>query len=70
MTKINEKVREWRKTNNYTLKQAGTVLGFSASYLCEIETGEKEFTTALIRSYLEADPNFFKADDFYQQTPH
>lgn len=66
MDTVNEKVRNWRKAQNYTLKQAANLLELSPSYLCEIETGKRDFTHAVIQKYLNAAPNFFEANDFYQ----
>jgi len=66
METVNEKVRNWRKTQKMTLKTAATVLELSPSYLSEIETGKRDFTSAVIRKYLAAAPDFFEANDFYQ----
>lgn len=65
-----EKIRKWRlKRKRYTLSEASNVLGFAVSYLSDIENGKRDFTVPLIQAYLDADPRFFRASDFFKQKP-
>ena len=53
----------------YTLKQASGVLGLGVSYISEIENGKRDFTVPIIQSYLDADPRYFRASDFFKSKP-
>jgi transcriptional regulator with XRE-family HTH domain len=65
MAKACEKARKWREGKHGTLARGSKVLKLSVSYLSELETGKKPFTTSVIKKYLKADPAFFAAADFY-----
>ena len=66
MTSLCEKVRTWRtETMKLTLSEAGVLLDLSPRYLSEIETGKKDFSKQVIKSYLRVAPDFFTANDFY-----
>lgn len=41
LTQIGEHLRELRQAKGWTLRKAGEVIGFSASYLCDIEHGRR-----------------------------
>lgn len=65
-TKLNEKIKSWRKAKGMTLKQAANELSLSPSYISEMETMKKALSASAMRAYLRADPKYFKPADFFK----
>lgn len=42
-----------RIVNNYSLKEMGTILGASESYICQVEKGDKWIAESIESKYLE-----------------
>jgi len=65
--KLVEKIKFWRISRvNLSQEKAGNVLGLGKTYISMLENGEREISKAVFQKYMDADPEFFRPEDFFQ----